>query len=156
MKKISELSGSTLVLLLGIVVFLLGSIQPMRYENAIANGYEVDAKIVDIEIVEDYDVVEECDVTEYHIYVDYTVDGEEYTHIKAEEKTKLNGLWVGDTMKLVVNPNKPEKKMFDGGILATAGLLIIGYGIYCVIQDKRKKKKAALEAESAAENTKTN
>lgn len=156
MKKISELSGSTLVLLLGIVVFLLGSIQPMRYENAIANGYEVDAKIVDIENVEDYDVVEECDVTEYHIYVDYTVDGEEYTHVKAEETENRDKYRVGDTMKLVVNPDKPGKKMFDGGILATAGMLIIGYGIYCVIADKRKKKKAALEPEAAAEQTKAN
>ena len=152
MKKISELSGSTLVLLLGIVVFLLGSIQPMRYENAIANGYEVDAKIVDIENVEDYDVVEECDVTEYHIYVDYTVDGEEYTHVKAEETENRDKYRVGDTMKLVVNPDKPGKKMFDGGILATIGMLITGYGIFCIVSDRRKKKKAMTKAETNGVN----
>ena len=143
-------SASALILLIGIVIFWLGSIQPMRYEFAKTDGYEVDAKIVAIEAVEDYDVVEECDVTEYHIYVDYTVDGEEYTHVKAEETENRDKYRVGDTMKLVVNPDKPGKKMFEGGILATVGVLTSGFGTICVIDDKKKKKQSTSGNTAAA------
>ena len=44
-----KLSDSSILIIIGIVIFLLGCIQPSRYENAKENGYEVDARIVDVE-----------------------------------------------------------------------------------------------------------
>lgn len=137
MKK--KLSKSTITLLVGIALFLVGCIRPFMYEEAISNGYEVDATIV--EVIDEIESDSESGYTSTvsTVYADYTVDGKEYKHVKVGKYYDTDKYYVGKTIKVVVNPNSPGKTMGEGGVVCTIGFVVI---IYAIVK-KIKEKKAA-------------
>lgn len=140
-KSKKSISHSTLALILGILLFLVGCIQPSKYEEAKENGYEVDAKIVDIKVDIEHDLESGYVSTAYTIYADYQVDGVEYKHVKVAKLYDSDKYHVGDTIKTVVNPDNPGKAMNEGGVLCVVGFLIaLGGGISKFSSYKRSKK----------------
>ncbi len=138
MKKFFQ--GTNLILIIGILIFLVGCIFPYRYEKAIEEGYEVEATVTDI--VERAQTAAEAgpDDTSYTLYGDYTIDGKEYTHVKLG-KNYSDSHYIGEKLKVVVNPDNPGKPMFEGGILCTVGFLIAIGAIIAKVSAKRKAKK---------------
>ena len=120
------------ILLLGIAVFLIGCIFPGRYENAQNTGHEIEATISDVvkREGEDFDT--------YTVYVDYEVDGEEYTHVKAGRFSKP--YLEGDTMTVVINPKNPGKILQEGGILCVAGFVIACVGGVRMFRNRKQRK----------------
>lgn len=135
----SKLLNSTTVIILGVIVFLVGCIQPSKYEKAKENGYEVDATIVEVVEKEETDSEGSYSSTSYTAYADYEVDGKEYKHVKVGKNYQKGTYYVGKVIKVVVNPNAPNKPMFEGGILCVIGFLVACGGVV----SKIKKKKAA-------------
>ena len=131
-----KLSAHTALIILGIVIFLLGCIQPARYEKAIENGYEVEAVVVDIKVRKNSGP-DESD--EYTYYVDYTFEGKKYTHVKFE-RVYADKYHKGETVSMVIDPLSPGRAMFEGGILATAGFLITVIGIIKKVKSKKANK----------------
>lgn len=138
-KQMKKLSGSTLALLMGIVIFLLGCIQPFRYETAKESGYEVDATIVEVKVREETDS-EGPSSTAYIVYADYEVDGKQYKHVKIGKYYDTDQYYVGKTVKTVVNPNNPGKPMFEGGVVCVIGFVIITGAIISKIRGNKKRK----------------
>lgn len=131
-----------------IIILLLGMIQPMRYENAIQKGYQIDATITEV----DSKVREVEDAGEYtvdYVYVDYEVDGQKYENVKAGKYSESDHVYAGKVIQVVVNPNNPGKVMKEGGVLATIGfvLMLVLYVpvIISSVKSKKAKKKAAEE-----------
>lgn len=140
MKRICK---STWLLILGIAIFLIGCIQPARYEAAKENGYEVDAVVV--EVVEKR---ERDNSTAYILYADYEVDGKQYEHIKIGKYYDSDNDYVGKTMKIVVDPNNPDSTMFEGGILCVVGFLAV---CTALVRKAQKRKKAKCQCQQLAE-----
>ncbi len=135
---LNKLLTSTGILILGIVIFLLGCIQPSRYERAKESGYEIEATVVKVvEKIEDS--FEGPSSTTYTIYVDYSVDGNEYKNIKVAKYYDTDKYSVGDTIIIVVNPNNPEKMMFEGGIVCVIGFIIVVFAIILKIKTRKNK-----------------
>lgn len=141
MKKASY---GVLIALIGLTLTIVGSIKPDKYATAKESGYEIDATIVDVEHTEEYDPVSESyDDPAYIYYVDYEVDGKEYKHIKVPEKGQPeDGYGVGDTIKVVVDPESPDRLLTEGGFVATVGVVVTVCGIISAIRSKRKKSKS--------------
>ena len=137
MVEMKKKLNSTGIILIGVVIFLLGCIQPYRYEMAKENGYEVDATIVEVKTKEEDGVDGSPSSTAYIVYADYEVDGEEYEHVRVGKYYDTDKYYVGKTIKVVVNPNSPNKPMFEGGILCVAGFLILIVGIVGKIRKKK-------------------
>ena len=133
-----KLSNSTILLLVGIVIFLVGCIQPSKYEDAKENGYKVDATIVEIKSREDPGIDGAPDTMEYTIYGDYEIDGKKYEHVKIATHYDSCDCKVGDTIEFVANPDSPDEPMFEGGVLCVIGFLIACAGL--ISKMKRKKK----------------
>lgn len=132
MKKILN---STTVLILGIVLFLLGSYQGGLYDDAKSSGYEIEAKIVDVVVKEEHDSDMIYYYDTYTVYADYTIDGKDYTHVKVGKYTEPK--YIGDTITVVVNPEDPGRKMTEGGIFATVGFIMI---VGAVVSKAKKKQ----------------
>lgn len=135
----SKFLNSTTIIIIGIVVFLIGCIQPAKYEKAKENGYEVDATIVDVKIEEEHDLDGGLDSTSYTVYADYEVDGKKYEHVKVGKYYDTDEYYVGKVIKVVVNPNSPGKPMFEGGILCVIGFIVSIIGIVAKIKSKKKQ-----------------
>lgn len=105
-------------------MFLIGCIGPANYEKAKENGYEVDAKIVEVKKEIEDDLDGGYTSTSYTVYADYEVNGEVYTHIKIGKYYDTDEYYVGKRVKVVVNPNSPGKPLFEGGVLCVVGFLI--------------------------------
>jgi hypothetical protein len=136
---------NVMIALLPIAIFLLGCIQPMRYENAIAKGYKIDATITKVESkVEEVEYAGEYTVDS--IYVDYEVDGQKYENVKVGKYS--DGGSKGEVIQIVVNPNNPGKVMKEGGVLATVGfiLMLVMY-IPAIVATVKEKKKNAQETQ---------
>ena len=143
MKRICK---STWLLILGIAIFLIGCIQPARYEAAKENGYEVDAVVVEVEKKR-----ESANSTAYILYADYEVNGKQYEHIKIGKYYDSDNDYVGKTMKIVVDPNKPDSTMFEGGILCVIGFLMICTALVRKAQKRKKAKCKCQQPEQPAE-----
>lgn len=137
-------SFGVLIALIGLTLTIVGYIKPDKYATAIESGYEIDATIVEVEHTEEYDpVTESYDDPAYIYYVDYEVDGKEYKHIKVPEKGQPgDGYGVGDTIKVVVDPESPDRLLTEGGFVATVGAVVTVCGIISAIRSKRKKSKS--------------
>jgi uncharacterized membrane protein len=135
-----KLSGSTLTLLLGILIFLIGCIQPFRYETAKESGYEVDATIVEVKVRDETDSESGYSSTAYIVYADYEVDGKEYKHVRIGKYYNSDDYYVGNTVKTVVNPNNPGKPMFEGGVVCVIGFLIVICAVVSKIKARKKRK----------------
>lgn len=149
-KNMKKSLTNVMIVLLPIAIFLLGCIQPMRYENAIAKGYKIDATITKVESkVEEVEYAGEYTVDS--IYVDYEVDGQKYENVKVGKYS--DGGSKGEVIQIVVNPNNPGKVMKQGGVLATVGfiLMLVMY-IPAIVATVKEKKKNAQEAQKK-ENT---
>ena len=138
MKKLFQAPG--VIIIIGVIVLLIGLIQPLRYELAQKNGYEVDAVIVEVKKEHEDDLETGYSSISYTVYADYELDGKEYKHVRIGKYYDVE-YCVGQTVKVVVNPKAPNKPIYEGGILAVAGFLTVGVGI--VICCAGKKKKAA-------------
>ena len=137
--------GNLLIVLLPILVFALGCIQPARYDRAIEKGYKIDATVTRIESkTEEVEYVSE-DTVDY-AYVTYEVDGKTYENVKAGKFTESDNIYKGKVIQVVVNPNNPGKVMKEGGVLATVGfvLMLVMYvpAIIAVVKGKKKKPDA--------------
>ena len=139
MKKIK---GTTWALLLGIAVFLVGCIQPSRYEQAKENGYEVDAVVTRVEEGTDPGMDGVPDSIVYTYYGDYEVDGKQYTNKKLQKGYDHQTYCVGDTIRIVVDPNNPGVTMFEGGVICTIGFVIAVGAIIFKISDRKKAKQS--------------
>lgn len=137
--------SSTICLLLGIILFLIGMIQPSRYEKAIEDGYRVDAVVTKVKEREAIEFDGGYTVKEYVVYGDYIVNGKTYTNVKIG--TYGAPYHEGEIIPTVVNPDNPGKTMFEGGILATIGFVFMLVAIIWKIRD-RKRMKAAQQAEN--------
>lgn len=135
MKNLKE---SSIVIILGIVLFLIGCIQPAKYENAKENGYEVDATIVEVKTKEESGTDGGPDSTAYIVYADYEVDGKEYEHVKVGKYYDTDAYYKGKTIKVVVNPNSPGKPMKEGGVVCVVGFLVLIGGVVMKIKEKKK------------------
>ena len=136
--KFSKLLNSTTAIVVGVIIFLIGCIQPAKYEQAKETGYEVDATIVEVKIKEEPDMEGGPDSTSYTVYADYEVDGKKYEHIKVGKYYDTNEYYVGKVIKVVVNPNSPGSPMYEGGILCIVGFFVIVGGIIVKIKQKKK------------------
>ncbi len=130
-----RLLNNTTFLILGIIIFLIGCIQPSAYEEAKENGYEVEATIVNVVEKESFD----GDSITYTVYADYTVDGKEYKNVKIGKYYDTDAYYVGKTVKVVVDPDNPGKPMFEGGILCTIGFVMTIGAIISKIRNRKRK-----------------
>ena len=128
------------LLIIGVIIFLIGCIQPFRYENAKENGYEVDATIVEVVKKDESDADSVTSSTSYTIYADYEAGGKEYKHVRVGKYYDTDKYQVGKTIKVVVDPGSPEKPMFEGGVLCVIGFLTAGCGIFAMIRGRKKAK----------------
>ena len=128
------MKSSTKILLVGIVMMAISLTVNMFYEDAKAQGYEIDARITRILCHESTDPG--MDDT-YVAYGEYEVDGKVYSNKRLGYCP--DDAVVGETMKIVVNPNDPEDRLPEGGVLAVFGLPIVCYALYL----KHKERKAA-------------
>ena len=135
----NKIFNSTTVLILGILIFLFGCIQPARYEKAKENGSEVEATVVEVKVREENDS-EGYSSTSYTVYADYEVNGKEYKHKKIGKYYDTDEYYVGKTVKVVVNPDT-GKPMAEGGVLCVVGFLI---AIGAVVSKIKKRKEASL------------
>ena len=140
---LKKLSGSTLILLLGIALFLIGCIQPFRYESAIESGYQIDATVVEVKTRDETDSESGYTSTSHTVYADYTFDGKEYKHVRIGKYYDTDDYYVGKTVKIVVDPNNHGKIMKEGGVVCTVGFVIAIIGIVVKITDKKKTKTKA-------------
>ena len=67
---VGNILNSTTAIILGIIVFLIGCIQPAKYEQAKENGYEVDATIVEVVEKEETDSEGTYTSMSYTVYAD--------------------------------------------------------------------------------------
>ena len=135
--EFSKFLNSTTIIIIGILVFLIGCIQPAKYEKAKKNGYEVDATIVEVDIKEESDLDGGLDSTSYTVYADYIIDGKEYKHVKVGKYYDTNEYYVGKVIKVVVNPDSPGKPFFEGGILCVVGFLLTIGGVVSKIKSRK-------------------
>lgn len=122
-----------IILIVGAILAGLGFYQFVQYEE---NSIVVDAVVTDIKTKED----SEGDFIHTY-YGKYTVNGKEYTNVKlqkgySESRYDYN-LHVGDTVELRVNPQNPAKKVAEGGLFGTVGLVMVVYG--AVLRSNAKK-----------------
>ena len=139
---------STIMIIVGIIVFLIGCIQPSRYEDAKENGYEVDATIVEVITEIENDSESGYTSTSYTVYADYEVDGKEYKHVKIGKYYDTDEYYKGKIVKTVINPDSPGKVMYDGGILCVVGFLVLIGGIVTKIANRKKKRNAVPKSEN--------
>ena len=128
------MKSSTKILLVGIVMMAISFTVNMFYEDAKAQGYEIDARITRIVCRTSTDPG--MDDT-YVAYGEYEVDGKKYSDKRLGYCS--DDAVVGESMKIVVDPDDPEDRLPEGGVLAVFGLPIVCYAIYL----KHKERKAA-------------
>lgn len=129
--------------LAAVVLCLPAFTKSNRYNTAIENGYEIEAVVVDYD-KKIQSVEHTTDSEVFILYVNYEVDGKEYKDIKAGEYAEFHS--IGDTIKIVVNPNNPREILQDSdmftGILSIAGVFIAIFGIVTEIRTMKKNKAA--------------
>lgn len=131
-----KLFHSTVILIIGVVVFLLGVYLGFLRDEAIDAGGEVEARIVDVVIGEEHDadLMESYDT--YTVYADYMFNGKRYSHVMVGKYYEPK--YVGDTITVVVDPEQPDTQPAEGGFFAIVGLVMIAGAIV----SKRIKKQA--------------
>ena len=126
-------------LIIGIIIFILGSYQNTQYEE---HSLIVDATITRVKTVDDTD---DGPISYEHTYYgDYTVDGKEYTNKKLAKKynsSHIPDLHEGDTIEIRVNPDKPSKMVPEGGWFIMVGFGITIYNIIMIVRAKKRIKK---------------
>lgn len=140
MKKVKK---STWLLWIGIAVFLVGCIGPFQYEDAIENGYRVEATVTRIEDRNDTGMDGAPDTTVYTYYGEYEVDGKKYTDVELGKSYDRKTYAVGSTMEVVVNPNDPGRTMSEGGVICTVGFVILIVAIVMKFKERKQKKQEA-------------
>ncbi len=141
MQKIKK---STIILVIGIIIFSLGAYQNIRYEDAKDSGYSVEATVTRVK------VHEHDDGDTYTLWGEYEKDGKTYSNVKLGLFTEYRK--VGEIVKLVVNPDAPTKKMAEGGLFGVIGLVIT---VAALIR-KHKEKKAEKLSGAPVTNTPEN
>ncbi len=126
-----------IILVVGLTLFFLGVCQNFKYEE---QSLKVKATITDIKTKDDPD-------GDYiHTYYGkYEVDGKTYKNKKLY--TEYGGSYepnksVGDTIKITVDPDNPNKKAAEGGVFGTVGLIMTVCGIVMLVKDKKAKEQA--------------
>lgn len=123
-----------ILLLLGIVILVVGCHKNIQYED---HSIVVNATVTEIDTDQDLDTYRYT----HHYYGDYTVDGTEYTHKLLDTKytdSSRSGSYVGDTIEIRVNPDKPNRRSTDGGLFIVGGVVLIVFGIVA-IKEQRKE-----------------
>ena len=133
-----KMKSSTIWLLVGIALFLVGCIGPMMYENAKENGYQVEATVTRVE-ERDRTNDDGPDTTVYTYYGEYELDGKTYTNVKLGKSYDTKQYVEGSTMQVVVNPNNPGSTMFEGGVICTVGFVIMVVAIVMKFSERKKK-----------------
>lgn len=126
------------LLIIGVILLVLGFIQFSNYEN---NSITVTATVSDIE---DGSFDDELGYRRIY-YGDYTVDGKVYTHVKLatlyEDSSFTYKHHIGDTMEIVVSKDDPGKKMSEGGLFSTVGLVLVVWNWVAISKAKKAAKK---------------
>lgn len=133
MKRINK---TYIWLVVGILLFCIGSAIDYRYENAKETGYEVIATVTDVKYHVDHDVDGGPDRDEYIAYGTYTVDGKQYNNIRLG--TYSSEINVGDRIPVIVAPHNPARIISDGGLLIVPGFLIVIISIVVLVKSKKK------------------
>ena len=124
-------------------MFLIGLIKPIQYEVTKNKGYTVDALVVKVVTWEETDS-EGLTLLNHTIYVDYEFEGEKYENVKIGYLRNEGDYQQGNTVQIVINPNKPGTPLDPGGTLSTiAAMVIVGVIIHGITElvVKAKKKK---------------
>lgn len=127
---------SVIILIVGLVVFFLGVYQNYQYEE---QSLKVKATITDIETEDDDD-----GGYKHTYYGKYEVDGKTYKNKKLQtryDNSYMPDKSVGDTIKITVDPENPNRKVAEGGIFGVVGLIMTVCGIVMVVKDKKAKEK---------------
>ncbi len=135
---IQKLLTSTGILILGILLLIAGFIPFYKYEQAKASGYEVEATVVEVNIAGTSEIGGET-IEQYTVYADYTVNGVTYQHVKLKNYGAKH--YVGETVKIVVDPKNPEKLLSEGGIISVVGFLLAGSAIFTKVKKSAAKKR---------------
>lgn len=129
-----------ILLILGIILFLLGSYQNDVYENG---SLQVQATVTDIRTTDETD---DGPVSYKHVYYgEYTANGKTYTDKKlhtaytGSSKPKYSR---GDTIEITVNPENPGKKVAEGGIFLIVGFILILWNAVCLFKNRKEHKEA--------------
>ena len=130
-----KMKKNTIWLIVGIVLFIMGSYQNTQYEE---HSLTVSATITSVKTVDDTD---DGPISYKHTYYgDYTVDGKQYTNKKLESKynsSHIPDLHKGDTIEIRVYPDNPSKKVPEGGWFITVGFIMVVYNIIKIRKLKR-------------------
>lgn len=109
-------------LIVGIVVFVMGSYQNIQYEE---NSLIVSATVTDVKTTDETD---DGPISYEHVYYgEYEVDGKMYsdknlaTRHTSDHKPEYP---VGSQIEIKVYPDNPGKKVAEGGIF-----LMVGFGL---------------------------
>ena len=127
-------------MILGILLFLVGCIQPIRQEFAREDGYEVEATIVEVKERDEHDSESGYVSTSYTVYADYEFKGTEYNHVKVGKYYNTDQYYVGKTVTVVVDPNNPGKLFAEGGVLCVAGFLLAIGAIVVKIRARKSRQ----------------
>ena len=126
-----------IILIVGLVLFFLGAYQNYKYEE---QSLKVKATITDIETKDDPD-----GGYRHTYYGKYKVDGKTYRNKKLQ--TKYDNAYVpdeaiGDTIKITVDPENPNRKVAEGGVFGVVGLIMTVCGIVMCVKNKKTKESA--------------
>ncbi|MBE6928585.1 MAG: hypothetical protein E7467_08935 [Ruminococcaceae bacterium] len=138
MKFFKHMKSSTLLLLVGILLFTIDFFINMDYEDARAKGYEIEATITRIDVRESNDAGMD-DI--YVAYGEYEVDGRTYTNKRLGHCGEDD--YVGGKMTVVVDPDDPGDTEFEGGVLAVVGFIMMIVALIWKYKDRKAAKQAA-------------
>ena len=118
------------ILVVGIA-FVIASVFVLKAPKV--ERVETEATVV--EINEDYDSINET--TTYEVFVDYEVDGKQYTH--AEYGSYTTGMKVGDKVTVEYNPEDPSDVQAPGAdnipyIILAVGAVAVILGIVLLVR----------------------
>ena len=134
MKKFK--TSSLVCLMLGIVLLLIGIIQPFQYEKASGESYRVNAIVTSVREKGSLDLAAGQTQTEYVVYGDYSVMGQTYSGKKIG--TYSTPYEVGDIIPTMVTPEIIGKPTLEGGIVAAIGLVVTIVGVLWMLRDKKQ------------------
>ena len=145
--NMEKMPTSIRILIVAIIVFLLGLIEPIQYEVMKDRGYTVDARVVKVVTWEETDSQDLTHVN-HMVYVDYEFEGKKYEKVKLGKFRNQGDYQEGNIVQVVINPNKPGVPLKRGGIFSIfAAMVIVGVIIHgiteLVVKAKKKKREGS-------------
>ncbi len=121
-------------LIIGIVLFLIGTFLNAQYEE---HSLTVDATITDIKTEYNSD---DAGSYQHTYYGEYTIDGKTYTKRLTTSYTddSTPKYHKGSTMEIKVYPENPSIKMPEGGLFCVVGFVLAVYNGYILWKNRKQ------------------